>query len=81
MTSTGQARVYEDQDRVLLRRMADGDDSALAALYDGWADRVHALAFWILNDPDEAEDVVEETFWQAWRTAGRYDNQRGAAST
>ena len=61
--------------------MADGDESALAALYDGWAERVHTLAFWILNDPDEAEDVVEETFWQAWRTAGRYDNKRGASST
>ena len=73
--------MHEDQDRVLLRRMADGDESALAALYDGWAERVHTLALWILKDPDEAEDVVEETFWQAWRTAGRYDNQRGAGST
>lgn len=73
--------MHEDQDRVLLRRMADGDESALAALYDGWAERVHTLAFWILKDPDEAQDVVEETFWQAWRTAGRYDSQRGAGST
>lgn len=61
--------------------MADGDESALAALYDGWAERVHTLANWILKDPDEAEDVVEETFWQAWRTAGRYDSKRGASST
>jgi RNA polymerase sigma-70 factor (ECF subfamily) len=61
--------------------MADGDESALAALYDGWAERVHTLAYWILKDPDEAEDVVEETFWQAWRTAGRYDSKRGAGST
>jgi len=73
--------VHEDQDRVLLRRMADGDESALAVLYDGWCERVHTLAFWILKDPDEAEDVVEETFWQAWRTAGRYDSRRGAGST
>ena len=73
--------MHEDQDRVLLRRMADGDESALAVLYDGWAERVHTLAFWILKDPDEAEDVVEETFWQAWRTAGRYDSRRGAGST
>lgn len=73
--------MHEDQDRVLLRRMADGDESALAALYDGWAERVHTLALWILKDPDEAEDVVEETFWQAWTTAGRYDSKRGAGST
>jgi RNA polymerase sigma-70 factor, ECF subfamily len=73
--------VHEDQDRVLLHRMADGDESALAALYDGWAERLHTLAFWILQDADEAEDVVEDTFWQAWRTASRFDVRRGAGST
>ena len=33
------------------------------------------------GDPDEAEDVVEETFWQAWRKAGSYEPSRGAVST
>jgi RNA polymerase sigma-70 factor, ECF subfamily len=61
--------------------MADGDESALAALYDRWVDRVHTVAYWILKDRDEAEDVVEETFWQAWRTAARYDGARSAGST
>ena len=73
--------MHQDPDRILLRRMADGDEAALAVLYDGWAERVHTLAFWILKDADEAEDVVEETFWQAWRTASRYDGLRAAAST
>jgi RNA polymerase sigma-70 factor (ECF subfamily) len=35
----------------------------------------------MLKDADEAEDVVEETFWQAWRTASRYDSKRAAGST
>ena len=61
--------------------MAGGDEVALGALYDLWSGRVHALAFWILKDADEAEDVVEETFWQVWRTAGRYDGKRSAGST
>jgi RNA polymerase sigma-70 factor (ECF subfamily) len=61
--------------------MADGDEAALAALYDRWVDRVHTIAFWILKDADEAEDVVEETFWQAWRSAARYDGVRSAGST
>ncbi|MBA3346197.1 MAG: sigma-70 family RNA polymerase sigma factor [Gemmatimonadales bacterium] len=61
--------------------MADGDESALAALYDEWSDRVHTVAFWILRDADEAEDIVEETFWQAWRTASRYDPRRSAGAT
>jgi RNA polymerase sigma-70 factor (ECF subfamily) len=73
--------VAADPDAELLRRMADGDEAALAALYDRWVGRVHTLAFWILKDADEAEDVVEETFWQAWRTAARYDGVRSAGST
>lgn len=61
--------------------MANGDEAALAALYDQWGERVHAFAYWILRDADEAEDVVEETFWQAWRTATGFDGQRAAGST
>jgi RNA polymerase sigma-70 factor (ECF subfamily) len=67
-----------DGDAALLRRMAAGDESALGTLYDRWADRVHTLAFWILHDRDDAEDVVEETFWQAWRQASRYDAARAS---
>ena len=70
-----------DPDAVLVRRMAQGDESALGAFYDRWADRVHTVAFWILKDRDEAEDVVEETFWQAWRHAARYDAARATGST
>jgi RNA polymerase sigma-70 factor (ECF subfamily) len=60
--------------------MADGDETALAALYDRWSQRVHTIAFWILKDSDDAEDVVEETFWQAWRTAGQFDPGRGSVA-
>ena len=61
--------------------MAAGDEAALGTLYDRWAERVHSIALWILKDEDEAEDVVEETFWQVWRTATAYDATRSAAST
>ncbi len=71
----------KDDDHALLQRVADGDESALAALYDSWGERVHTLAFWILMDADEAEDVVEETFWQAWRMANQYDGRRGTVAT
>jgi RNA polymerase sigma-70 factor, ECF subfamily len=72
-------RAPDDQACLLLHRMADGDESALAQLYDQWSRRVHTLAFWILKDSDDAEDVVEETFWQLWRTAGQFDRARASA--
>ncbi len=80
-STSGEARVHEDTDRALLRRVAAGDEAALGSLYDQWAQRVHALAFWVLNDADEAEDVVEETFWQVWRTAVRYEGARSSPPT
>ena len=70
-----------DSDAALVARMASGDEQALGALYDRWATTVHTLAYYLLGQADEAEDAVEETFWQAWREAGRYDASRGAVST
>ena len=68
----------EAPQRTLITRMAGGDAGALGALYDCLAPRVHTLAFAMVGDPDEADDVVEETFWQAWRTAESYDGQRAS---
>jgi RNA polymerase sigma-70 factor, ECF subfamily len=79
--SPSSARAPEDQDTLLLSRMADGDETALASLYDLWGERVHTVAFWILKDQDEAEDVVEETFWQVWRSVGQFNQARASAST
>jgi len=70
-----------ETDAALVARMAAGDEQALGVLYDRWATTVHTLAYYLLGQADEAEDAVEETFWQAWREAGRYDAARGAVST
>jgi len=69
------------EDVALIRRMCDADETALGALYDRWARSLYSLVFHLLKDADEAEDVVEETFWQAWRKASSYEPSRGAVST
>ena len=68
-------------DEVLLQRMRGGDADALGELYDLWSPRVHALVFSLVRDRDDAEEVVEEVFWQAWRHAARYDPARGSAAS
>jgi len=74
-------RAVESEDEALVRRMAAGDDQALGALYDRWAAVVHGVVSRLLRQPDDVEDVVEETFWQAWRQAARFDRTRGAVQT
>ena len=50
---------------------------AAAELYDRYAGRVYALARRIVRNDDDAEDVVQEVFSQAWRNSTRYDPSRG----
>ena len=74
-------RPSSGDDGALLQRIAAGDEHALGALYDRWSPLVFSLCVHVLGDEDEAEEAVEETFWQAWRQAARYDTTRGAVST
>jgi RNA polymerase sigma-70 factor (ECF subfamily) len=74
-------RAVESEDESLVQRMAAGDDAALGALYDRWYPVVHGVVSRLLRQPDDVEDIVEETFWQAWRQASRFDRSRGAVQT
>jgi len=78
---SGQGRAVESEDEALVRRMAAGDDQALGVLYDRWHPVVHGVVSRMLRQADDVEDVVEETFWQAWRQASRFDRARGAVQT
>lgn len=64
-------------DGALVRAMAAGDERALGALYDRWQPVLHSLVLHIVGDARDAEEVLEDAFWQAWRQAGGYDASRG----
>lgn len=54
-----------------LAAIARGDHGAFEALMGRYLGRVHAIAWRILRDGAEAEDVAQETFLRLWREAAR----------
>ena len=65
----------------LLERVARGDESAFAAVYDSLAPAVLGLVRRVLRDPARSEEVLQEVFLQVWQQAHRFDTERGRAKT
>ncbi len=64
-----------------MQRVASGDESAVAELYDRFGSLVFRMAYQAMPTRMEAEDAVQEVFVRLWRTAGRYDESRAALVT
>lgn len=62
----------------LLKLSGRGDQTAFGQLYDAVSSRVFGLAVRVVRDPAQAEEVTQEAMLEIWRTAGRYDPDRGS---
>lgn len=78
MATARKARESGESDQALLGRVAVGDESALAALYDRYAGVVYSVTNRILRDTGAAEEVVQDIFYQLWRSASQFDLARGS---
>lgn len=81
MPRTGGPAPDEPALQALIERIVDRDERALAALYDATSGRVYGLVLRITRRAALAEEVVEDTFWQAWRQAPRFEPGRGRVLT
>ena len=71
----------QESDVVLLKAIAARDEAALAQLYDRYDRILFGLLMRILNNREEAEDVLQEVFLQVWRKAADFDESRGRPFT
>jgi RNA polymerase sigma-70 factor (ECF subfamily) len=69
-----------DQERDLscLDRLRAGDPAALDELYDRHNPLLYSLVLRIVRQVADAEEVVQETWVQAWKRAASYDPARGS---
>ena len=62
----------------LMARVVQKDEGALSALYDRYSGLVFSEAKRILRDTGAAEEILQDLFYQIWRTAERFDESRGS---
>jgi RNA polymerase sigma-70 factor, ECF subfamily len=60
------------EDDEAMRRVADGDNSALAVLFDRYNSRLFAFLYHLTGDRGAAEDLIGETFLRVYRARDRY---------
>jgi len=75
------APLRASDDLEIVRRMQQGEAEALAELYDRYAPLLLAVTRRILGGAGDAEEALQETLFQAWNQAGRYDPDRSSVST
>ena len=62
----------------LMLRLRYGDEAALAELYARLGGPVHALAWRLLGDREEAQEVLQDTFERLFRCAHQYRPELGS---
>lgn len=65
----------------LIQRWQRGDETAAEALYEAHSGRVFRLAYALLGNRDDAEEVMQDTMIYALTRINRYDPRRAAFPT
>ena len=60
----------------LVRSAANGDAAAWESLMVAHQQAVFRLAYLLLGDPDDAEDVAQDSFLRAWKALSSFDPAR-----
>jgi RNA polymerase sigma-70 factor (ECF subfamily) len=70
-------RATSSIDPALLASIVKGDQQAFSQLYDHSSTLLYTLAFRILGDREEADELLQDVYLEVWRKVARYDLGRG----
>jgi RNA polymerase sigma-70 factor (ECF subfamily) len=77
----GEADEKAALDSAAVRRVAAGDATALAELYERYGRVVYSFAYRITNDAGMAEECTQDVFVVLWRRAAVYDPAKARLTT
>jgi RNA polymerase sigma-70 factor (ECF subfamily) len=69
------------EDENLMLRIQNGDEQALGLLLERYATTVLGIGLKVLRDREEAEELVQDVFFQVYRKSQLYDPAKGSART
>jgi RNA polymerase sigma-70 factor (ECF subfamily) len=67
-----------DMSESLMKRIARGEEAAVAEVMEQYGSLVWAIARRMTRNPSDAEDAVQEIFTDVWRSAHRFDPAAGS---
>jgi len=65
-------------DKILLERILARDQTAMADLFDRYSRMVYSVALRVVNDSAQAEDVMQDVFFQVWQNPKAFVSDRGS---
>jgi RNA polymerase sigma-70 factor (ECF subfamily) len=71
------ARLAQLDDVCVVRELQAGNDDALAVLYDRYYNAVLGVGLRVLRDRGEAEDILQNVFFEIADKVGQFDPARG----
>ena len=74
MNTGQQKKIYS------LEALRDGDKAEFALLVEGYSPMIYRLGLKMLNNPQDAEDILQETFIKAYKHISKFDG-RSSVST
>lgn len=67
--------IPEEDDRELIRRVADRDRRAFETLYKRYGPRLQRFLSRLIQRPDVAEEALDDVMLVVWQNAGRFDDR------
>ncbi|GMQ78377.1 MAG: ECF family RNA polymerase sigma factor SbrI [Anaerolineae bacterium] len=70
-----------ENDALLIDRCLNGEESAIVTVYNQYAGSIYRLCYGILQQREDSEEVLQDTFEYAFRRLENYDDSKASFKT